>query len=180
MARPQQVGHPFDRDGNHGGHCGDYQRASGYSECSSEGIRALFGKRKRVVKHILIVEDEPLTAFDNETRLEKLGYSVVGTRDNVREALADLEAHQVDLVLADIRLSGERTGIDLAREAKALDVPVLFATGNPPSECATYAIGSLPKPYTDRDLKAAIRTVDDILAGRTPKPPKGMILYEPA
>ena len=26
----------------------------------------LFGKRKQVVKRILIVEDEPLTAFDNE------------------------------------------------------------------------------------------------------------------
>ena len=29
----------------------------------------LFGKRKRIVKRILIVEDEPLTAFDNETML---------------------------------------------------------------------------------------------------------------
>ena len=29
----------------------------------------LFGKRKQVVKRILIVEDEPLTAFDNENTL---------------------------------------------------------------------------------------------------------------
>ena len=121
-----------------------------------------------------------MTAIDNEIRLEKLGYSVVGTRDNVREALADIERTQVDLVLADINLSGTRTGIDLAREAKERDVPVLFVTGNPPKDCAIYALGSLPKPYNDRDLKAAIRAVDDILAGRTPKPPKGMILYEPA
>ncbi|CAN5229029.1 hypothetical protein BH24PSE1_BH24PSE1_11340 [soil metagenome] len=33
----------------------------------------LFGKRKRIVKRILIVEDEPLTAFDNETMLADLG-----------------------------------------------------------------------------------------------------------
>lgn len=153
---------------------------TGRISCSCERVRALFGKRKAVVKHILIVEDEPLAAFDNELRLEKLGYTVVATRDNVREALLDLERETVDLVLADIRLSGKRTGIDLAREAKAMGVPVLFATGSPPEQCASFALGSLPKPYTDRDLKAAIRAVDDILAGRTPKPPKGMILYEPA
>lgn len=121
-----------------------------------------------------------MTAIDNEIRLEKLGYSVVGTRDNVREALADIERGPVDLILADIHLSGERTGIDLAREAKERGVPVLFVTGNPPKECAIYALGSLPKPYRDGDLKAAIKVVDDILAGRTPKPPKGMILYETA
>ena len=33
---------------------------------SSYGVVMLFGKRKRIVKRILIVEDEPLTAFDNE------------------------------------------------------------------------------------------------------------------
>ena len=39
----------------------------------------LFGKRNRVVKRILIVEDEPLTAFDNETMLTDAGYEVVAT-----------------------------------------------------------------------------------------------------
>lgn len=166
--------------GNREGVYGDYCQARGISSGVSEKVRALFSKRKQVVKHILIVEDEPLLAIDNEIRLEKLGYSVVGTRDNVREALADIERTQVDLVLADINLSGERTGIDLAREASERDVPVLFVTARPPKDCAIYALGSLPKPFKDRDLKAAIRAVDDILAGRPPKPPKGMILYEPA
>ena len=74
-------------------------------------------------------------AFDNEVRLEKLGYSVVGTRDNVREALADIDRGPVDLILADINLAGERTGIDLAREASERDVPVLFVTASPPTDC---------------------------------------------
>ena len=34
--------------------------------CLSYGVWMLFGKRKRIVNRILIVEDEPLTAFDNE------------------------------------------------------------------------------------------------------------------
>ena len=37
----------------------------------------LFGKRKRIVKRILVVEDEPLTAFDNEVMLAGLGYDAI-------------------------------------------------------------------------------------------------------
>ncbi len=33
----------------------------------------LFGKRKRIVNRILIVEDEPLTAFDNENLIGDAG-----------------------------------------------------------------------------------------------------------
>ncbi len=47
----------------------------------------LFGKRRRVVKRILIVEDEPLTAFDNENMLTDAGYTVVATVDTFDDAL---------------------------------------------------------------------------------------------
>jgi len=39
----------------------------------------LFGKRTQIVKRILIVEDEPLTAFDNENILRDAGYEIVAT-----------------------------------------------------------------------------------------------------
>jgi two-component system, response regulator PdtaR len=45
----------------------------------------LFGKRKRIVKRIIIVEDEPLTAFDNEVTLGDLGYEVVATLDSFED-----------------------------------------------------------------------------------------------
>lgn len=121
-----------------------------------------------------------MAAFDNEQRLERLGYIVVGTRDNFEDARRDLEFEQVDLVLADINLSGEKSGIDLAQVAAGKDVPVLFATGNPPRECAAYAIGSLVKPYDDKQLKKAIDTVDRVIAGENPKPSAGLTLYERA
>ena len=74
----------------------------------------LFGKRKRNVKRILIVEDEPLTAFDNEQMLSVAGYEVVGTVDCVAEALPLLDDEGgVDLILSDVRLTGERSGVDL-------------------------------------------------------------------
>ena len=137
----------------------------------------LFGKPKRIVKRILIVEDEPLTAFDNETMLEELGYAVVATHDRVKEALVTLEREQVDLIMSDVKLAGDRSGIDLARIAKDKGVPVLFATGHVPDEAAELAVGCLMKPYSLRTLKAALAAVDQHLQGGKSKTPKGLILY---
>ena len=137
----------------------------------------LFGKRKRIVNKILIVEDEPLTAFDNETMLGDAGYEVVATVDRFRDAIEKLEAHTVDLILSDVRLRGDRTGIELAIEAKTRGIPVLFVTGYPPDNAAELAIGCLLKPYNERKLKAALEAIDRHLAGKKAKPPKGMELY---
>ena len=138
----------------------------------------LFGKRKRVVKRILIVEDEPLTAFDNETMLADAGYEVVATLDNFDDAIARLDREKLDLILSDVRLSGKRTGMDLARAAKERGVPVLFSTGfDLPEEAATLAIGCLRKPYSERQLRSALDTVNDLLAGRQAKAGKGLDLY---
>ena len=138
----------------------------------------LFGKRKRVVNRILIVEDEPLTAFDNEVMLGDLGYEVVATLDSFEDAIELLDAGQVDLVLSDYRLSGERTGVDLARAAKNRNIPIIFATGHQlPPESALLAIGCITKPYTERTLKGALTAVDKHLSGQKAKPPKGVELF---
>ena len=137
----------------------------------------LFGKHKRIVKRILVVEDEPLTAFDNETVLNSAGYEVVATLDGFDEALEILESEQVDLILSDIRLRSEQTGIDLARAAKDLGIPTLFATGHRIETASEVAIGCLHKPYTDRQLTAAIDSVDRHLAGKKAKPPAGLELF---
>ena len=138
----------------------------------------LFGKRKRVVKRILIVEDEPLTAFDNEVTLSDLGYDVVDTLDNFEQAIILLDREDVDLVLSDLRLSGKRSGLDLAEAAKARGIPVLFSTGHKlPEEAKALAVGCLRKPYTERQLKNALEAVDRLLGGETVKAPKGLDLY---
>ena len=101
----------------------------------------LFGKRNRIVKRILIVEDEPLTAFDNETMLGDAGYEIVATVDDFEEAMKVLENEQVDLILSDVRLRSQQTGIHLARAAKERGIPTLFATGHPYPGAAEIAIG---------------------------------------
>jgi two-component system, response regulator PdtaR len=139
----------------------------------------LFGKRKRRVKRILIVEDEPLTAFDNETMLVDCGYEVVATIDGYDEAMAMLDSEQIDLILSDVRLRSQQTGIDLARAAKARGIPTLFATGHPYPDAPTVAVGCLMKPYTQRQLKSAIDSVDRLLGGEKVKPAKGLELFQP-
>ncbi|HLO20007.1 MAG TPA: response regulator [Sphingomicrobium sp.] len=137
----------------------------------------LFGKRKQVVKRILIVEDEPLTAFDNENFLGDAGYEVVATVDDLDEALRVLEREVVHLILSDVRLRGDRTGIELATTAKELGVPTLFATGHSYPGASEIAIGCVMKPYTDRQLIKAIECVDRHLQGEKVKAPKGVELF---
>lgn len=137
----------------------------------------LFGKHRRLVKRILIVEDEPLTAFDTEVVLQSAKYEVVGTVDRYADAIKLLDDGDVDLLLSDIRLAGERSGIDLAREAAKRDIPVLFISGDPPQEMGEAALGYLHKPYADKTLVKALGYVDKLLQGETPKPVKGLTLY---
>ena len=137
----------------------------------------LFGKRKQVVKRILIVEDEPLTAFDNENILGDAGYEIVATVDDLDEALDVLDRESVDLVLSDVRLKKQQTGIHLARHAKQKGVPTLFATGHPYPGASEIAVGCLMKPYTERQLCKAIECVDRHLQGEQIKPPKGLELF---
>ena len=137
----------------------------------------LFGRRKQVVKRILIVEDEPLTAFDNENMLGDAGYEIVGTIDDFEEAVEILEREEVHLVLSDVRLRSQQTGIDLAHHAKKRGVPTLFATGHPYPDAGAVAIGCLMKPYTERQLMKAIECVDRHLQGEKVKTPKGLELF---
>jgi DNA-binding response OmpR family regulator len=137
----------------------------------------LFGKRKQIVKRILIVEDEPLTAFDNENILSDAGYEIVATVDDLDEALNVLDTEEVHLVLSDVRLRKQQTGIQLARHAKEKGVPTLFATGRPYPGASEIAVGCLLKPYSERQLCKAIECVDRHLQGDKVKPPKGLELF---
>ena len=138
----------------------------------------LFGRRKRVLNRLLVVEDEPLVAFDNEHFLRDAGFDVAATVDNVPDAVAMVRADGIDLVLADVSLSDGGTGLDVARAAAEKKTPVLFVTGSCPPEAQALAVGSLAKPYSQRDLLAAIEAVEARIEGKTPKRvPRGLTLF---
>jgi DNA-binding response OmpR family regulator len=138
----------------------------------------LFNKRKRTLKRILIVEDEPLVAFDNEHFLRDAGYEIVATVDSVPDAVNAID-EDVDLVLADVRLSDGGNGRDVARAALEKGVPLIFVTGGCPDDARSLAIGLLAKPYSQRDLLAAIEAVDARLSGRPiKKAPRSFTLFD--
>jgi len=152
----------------------------------------LFGKQKRIVKRILIVEDEPLVAFDNETMVADAGYEVVATVDDHDGAVAVLDSEGeplppsgdddedprgIHLILTDINLAGEKDGYELAREAKRRGIPVLFVTATPPQDAEELALGYLLKPYQARTLQAALKMIDRKLSGEPAKKVDGLVLY---
>jgi len=137
----------------------------------------LFAKRQRVINRILIVEDEPLVAFDNEHFLRDKGFEVVATVDSVADALREVTEQEIDLILADVRLS-DGNGVEVAEAAHGKGVPVLFVTALCPVEAQALAIGCLAKPYSQRELIEALDAIDATLDGRRPKRmPKGLSLY---
>jgi len=139
----------------------------------------MFGKREKAISRILIVEDEPLIAFDTEHYLREQGYRIVGTVDNAAEAIALLEKAPPDLVLADVQLSSGDDGLAVARAAFGRDVPVLLVTGYCPPEARSFAIGCLAKPYSHRILRDALLAVEARRAGTTPRRlPPGLTLYD--
>ena len=136
--------------------------------------------RRQAVSTILVVEDEPLVAFDNEHALEQAGYRVAATVDDHDHAVQVIDEGGVDLVIADVALHGEKSGIDVARYAAERGLAVLFVTGCCPIEDRALAVGCLAKPYAPRDLVAAIQVVDALLRGaRRPKLPPGLSLFGP-
>jgi len=138
----------------------------------------LFERQSHTLRRLLIVEDEPLVAFDNEHVLTDAGYQVVATVDGVAEAISAIKSEQIDLVLADLRLSDGDSGIDVARVAHAQGVPVLFVSGHCPEAARLLAVGCLAKPFMPRDLLDAINAVEAHLGGKKKsRAPEGLTLY---
>src|SRR5579864_8164341 len=80
-------------------------------------------------RKIVIVEDEGLIAADLQGRLERAGYRVPGVAASGGEALEVIRAESPDLVLMDIRLSGEMDGIEVADQVRSeFDIPVVYLT----------------------------------------------------
>lgn len=138
----------------------------------------LFKKPRRRLPRIVIVEDEPLVAFDNERFLTDEGFEVVATIDRVDEIVAlILDGTPIDLVLADVNLA-DGSGIDVAQVAFDRGIAVLFVTGDCPGHARALANGCLAKPYTQRNLLAAIEVIEGVMAGVKPKRlPSGFTLF---
>lgn len=111
---------------------------------------------------VLIVEDERIIAESIKLSIEKLNYSVCGIEAWGEKVTVAIENLKPDLILMDIRLRGEMSGIQAAAIIKEkFDLPVVFLTSYSDDKTIqnakhTYPYGYLVKPFEERELYATI------------------------
>ena len=111
---------------------------------------------------IIIVEDESITAFDLQVRLEGMGYTVPAIASTGDDAIRTAEAHQPDLMLMDIRIRGERDGIEVAQEIRErFDIPIIYLTAFADDATIdrarhTEPFGYLLKPFQEQELYSSV------------------------
>jgi PAS domain S-box-containing protein len=112
---------------------------------------------------IMIVEDESLVAEDLQHCLEQSGYQVVGIADTYESARALAETSCPDHALLDIRLKGQRDGIELALELCRNGIGYVYLTSH--SDEGTLAraevtepLGYMLKPFGAREMLPVLRT----------------------
>jgi len=128
-------------------------------------IEALVGRahgdiEKSLKTRVLIIEDEPVIAADIEAIVGDLGHEVCAIATTRSEATQEAARHQPGLVLADIQLADNSSGIDAANDILTeLPVPVIFITAFP----ERLLTGDRPepaflitKPFLPNAVKAAI------------------------
>jgi len=112
--------------------------------------------------NILVVEDESIVAKDIQNSLRKLGYDVPATVSSGEEAVIAAEQHKPDLVLMDIMLKGEISGIEATEEIrKRFDIPVIYLTAYADESTLAKAkitepYGYIIKPFKEIDLHTSI------------------------
>ena len=115
---------------------------------------------KQTRSRVLIIEDEPIIAMDIETIVRDLGHDVTGVAVTRDEAVASAMSERPGLVLADIQLADDSSGIDAVKDILAeFQVPVIFITAFP----ERLLTGERPeptflitKPFQRSTVKAAI------------------------
>lgn len=112
--------------------------------------------------NILVVEDESIVAKDIQHSLKKLGYMVVDLCSTGEQAVEVAEEKKPDLVLMDIMLKGEMSGIEAANLIRErYNIPVIFLTAYADESTfskakVTEPYGYIIKPFKEIDLHTSI------------------------
>lgn len=112
--------------------------------------------------NILIVEDESIVALDLANGLEKDGYHIAGIADNAEEAQQLFNEQEVDIILMDVHIIGDKDGIDIAIEIlKQKSVPIIYLTAFTDQITIdrikqTHPAAFLSKPYSLTNVRIAI------------------------
>ncbi len=109
-----------------------------------------------------VVEDELIIAEGIRIMLEDIGYDVAEPVTSYDEAMKMIKEQQPDVLILDINISGEKTGIDVAHAVrKDNPIPFIFLTANSDKQTLALAKQAHPdaylvKPVKKEDLFASI------------------------
>ncbi|MCK0167192.1 response regulator [Jannaschia sp. S6380] len=110
---------------------------------------------------IMVIEDEPIIAADLSAIVEELGHTVTGVARTRSEATDLGNRERPDLILADIQLADNSSGIDAVNDLLTAmpDTPVIFITAFP----ERLLTGDRPepaflisKPYKEDQVQSAV------------------------
>lgn len=110
---------------------------------------------------VLVIEDEAIIAMDIEAIVEGMGHRVTANARTHAEAVEMAAAERPDLILADIHLADNSSGVEAVNEILAQfgAIPVIFITAYP----ERLLTGERPepaflinKPYTEEQVRSAV------------------------
>jgi len=117
---------------------------------------------------ILLVEDDFLVGMEMETGLAEAGYEVAGIAATAEEAVELAARRRPALVVMDIRLAGDRDGVDAALEIfRTLGIRSIFASAHGDAQVRARAAAAKPlawvaKPYR---VETLLKAVEEALRG---------------
>ncbi|AWM86843.1 response regulator [Microvirga sp. 17 mud 1-3] len=134
--------------------CRETAEASGSAQASTAHP---FGNGRVV----LVVEDNPAVRQVATSTLRSLGFNVVSAESGDQAAEMIKSCPEVSLVLSDVRMPGELSGIDLARliQREMPHIKVLLTTGYFDGEDTAEDFSVLYKPYRAVDLAEKIQSL---------------------
>jgi len=114
-------------------------------------------------KSILIVEDERILGLTLKMDLASQGYAITGIASSGIDAIKSVNEQRPDVILMDIRINGDLSGIDTAYEiSKTSLIPVIYLSGETDPETIESAKstnvcrGMLSKPVNISMLKVML------------------------
>ncbi len=124
---------------------------------------------------IILVEDNLVQQDLIDMYVQDCGHEIVATYASAEEAKEGIVNNKPNLVLMDINLVGNKTGIDLANEIKAqLNIPVIFITSQTEFSVLGNAVKNKPldiliKPIQFEQFQASLMLAESKI-GITQKP----------
>lgn len=113
-----------------------------------------------ITGRIMVIEDEAIIAMDIESIVSAMGHSITGIARTRDAAVKLANKEKPDLILADIQLADNSSGIDAVADILGqFDIPVIFITAFP----ERLLTGDRPepaflisKPYSEEQVRSAV------------------------